>query len=104
VSVSLDNLTPNLDACGERFESSQGHCATCLLPTLPPERLIKLGGIDAMYPDANACDIDRVTIDDIGGAGNAVDLPAEKRHPKDLEHGFSERVVGQTQISRLLAS
>lgn len=104
MSVALDNVATNLDARGERFESGQGHRATILLPTLAPKRLFKLGGINAMYPDAHTRDIDRVAIDDLDGAAYALDLPAEECCSKDPEHGFSKCVTGQTQIRRSLAS
>jgi len=104
MSVALHDLTTNRDTRSKHFESGQRHRAARLAPTLPPKRLVKLRGVDAVNPDAHASDLDCVAIDDLGGTGNTVDLPSEEYRSNNPEHGFSGRVAGQTRYARPVAS
>jgi hypothetical protein len=68
-TVPLDDLARHLDPGYECLEGGQGHCAA---RRPPPERLVRFGGVDAVQPDELIGHDDRIAVDDLGAAGQAI--------------------------------
>jgi hypothetical protein len=71
VPLSVDDLATHLDPGYECLEGGQRHRAARYLLTPPPERLVQLGGVDAVQPDELIGDDDRVAVDDVGRGRSA---------------------------------
>ena len=90
--ISFDDLAAHLHPSYQCLERRQRHRAARYLFASPPERLVQLGGVNAVQPDELIGHDDSVAVDNFGAAGQAVGTPPERQNGDETpDHSATAR-------------